>query len=225
MEQSIDCRHSDDQIKVTYYTDPLCCWSWVMEPDWDRLVRELDDRLVVTYRMAGLLPSWGSFHDSLHSISKPIHMGPEWMQASKVSGVDIDDRIWIEDPPVSSFPACIAVKSAEQQSAEFGHAYLCLAREAVMTRRKNIARLDVLMKIAYELAGERPDFDVKIFRDDMDGRGRDAFKVDWKDTKYFGIRRLPTLVVEGGGQPGVVLSGRRSYEELKRIMGDRVGVK
>jgi predicted DsbA family dithiol-disulfide isomerase len=70
------------------------------------------------------------------------------MHARHFSGVYIDDRIWITDPPASSFPACIAVKSAELQGAACGSQYLALARRAVMVDNKNIARLEVLLELA-----------------------------------------------------------------------------
>ena len=35
------------------------------------------------------------------------------MQTRHVSGMPIDDRIWLEDPPSSSYLACLAVKAAE----------------------------------------------------------------------------------------------------------------
>jgi putative protein-disulfide isomerase len=49
-----------------------------------------------------------------------MHMGPEWMQAGRIAGLMVADKIWITDPPSSSFPACIAVKCAEDQSTALG---------------------------------------------------------------------------------------------------------
>jgi hypothetical protein len=45
-----------------------------MEPQWQRLQREFADQLIVTYKMGGLLPSWGLYDDQLNSIRKPIQM-------------------------------------------------------------------------------------------------------------------------------------------------------
>ncbi|HEY6900977.1 MAG TPA: DsbA family protein, partial [Puia sp.] len=80
-------------VEVIYYTDPLCCWSWAMEPQWKRFVDETG--ITITYKMGGLLPSWNNFNDKLNSIRKPIQMGPEWMHAKYLSGAEIDNRIWI----------------------------------------------------------------------------------------------------------------------------------
>ena len=201
-------------MEVIYYTDPLCCWSWVMEPQWRRFRLQMGDRLTVRYKMGGLLPSWGLFHDSTNAIRRPAQMGPEWMHAKHISGVDLDPRLWSIDPPASSFPACIAVKSAELQSPFFGEFYLGLAREAAMLRLKNIARTEVLTGLADELGKTYKDFDPAIFRRDLGEAGQDAFKRDWQEIKYTGISRFPAFVFKVPGRSPILLSGYQTYEEL-----------
>ena len=203
-------------VDIIYYTDPLCCWSWAMEPHWERLCGDFGDRLKVTYKMGGLLPSWTMYNDDVNSIRKPVQMGPEWMHARHVSGMAIDDRLWITDPPASSFPACIAVKSAGLQAAHWGTRFLGLARRAVMTERKNIARREVLMELARCLG---PAFDVGLFSEDLDGRGIAAFRNDWTEVRYLGIKRFPTLVIRYPDQPAKMLCGYQRYEELTGALG------
>jgi putative protein-disulfide isomerase len=207
-------------VDIVYYTDPLCCWSWAMEPQWEKVCREHGDRLKVTYKMGGLLPSWQMYSDERNSIRKPVHMGPEWMHARHVSGVFIDDGIWITDPPASSFPACIAVKSAALQSAAWGARYLFLARRAVMTERRNIARLEVLLSLAEELAAcPEAGFNVDLFREDLDGRGVAAFRSDWQEVRYLGINRFPTLIIRKTDHPAAMLCGYQGYEQLHGALG------
>jgi putative protein-disulfide isomerase len=208
-------------VDVTYYTDPLCCWSWAMEPQWRQLRQELGESLTVTYKMGGLLPSWNSYSDSLNSIRKPIHMGPEWLHAKYLSGVEIDDRIWIVDPPASSFPACIAVKCAELQSKAIGEAYLHLVREAVLSKGRNIAKIAVLLEAASQLAEGDPLFDPDLFQKALsDDTGLNAFRGDWQETKYLGINRFPTLVLRTTGQSPVILKGYQSYASLRDSIFD-----
>src|SRR4051812_29789560 len=125
-----------DRVEILFYTDPLCCWSWGFEPQWRKLQYELQDHLVFRYIMTGLLPSWQNFNDPLYSVSRPQQMGPVWMEAAKVSGMPIYDRIWVEDPPASSYPACIAVKSVQLQSTTAAARYLRMLREAAMMQGK-----------------------------------------------------------------------------------------
>lgn len=207
-----------DGIELIYYTDPLCCWSWAMEPQWQRFQQNLGPSLTVTYKMGGLLPSWSNYNDSVHSIRKPSQMGPEWLHAKHVSGADIDDRIWITDPPASSFPACIAVKSAGVQDAKFEGLYLHLAWQAVMQNGRNISRTDTLLELARELAKTHPSFDLAAFRSDLLTRGLDAFKSDWQQAKFLGITRFPTLIFKLPGRPPIRLTGYQSYENLIKII-------
>jgi len=206
-------REAPDGVEVIFYTDPLCCWSWAMDPDWERLRNEYG--LPVVYKMIGLLPAWEFFHDSIHSVRKPVQMGPEWVHAREVSGRPIADRIWIEDPPASSFPACIAVKCAEEQSPAFGAMYLHIAREAVMVHSRNIAETRVLIDLAHSLAQKERNFDPFAFRDLLLGpRGRELFRQDFQQAQYLGIRRTPTLVFKSPGKNSVMLQGYTKYEGL-----------
>ena len=50
--------HQADRVEITFYTDPLCCWSWAFEPQWRRLQYEFQDRIIYRYVMSGLLPGW-----------------------------------------------------------------------------------------------------------------------------------------------------------------------
>jgi predicted DsbA family dithiol-disulfide isomerase len=203
-------------LEVVYYTDPLCCWSWAFEPHWRRLCAELSGALDCRYRMAGMIADWGSYSDPLNSVSRPLQMGPIWREAQHLTGVSVDDRIWMEDPPASSYPACLAVKAAELQSAEAADLYLRRLRAAVMTQRRNIARREVLLELADEVAAAAPDrLDADRLRRDLDGpAAREALREDIKEARYRGIGRFPTLTLCLPGGTGIVLVGYRPYEAL-----------
>jgi predicted DsbA family dithiol-disulfide isomerase len=203
-------------LELVYYTDPLCCWSWAFEPHWRRLRAEFGAALDCRYRMAGMIADWGSYSDPLNSVSRPLQMGPIWREAQHLAGVPVDDRIWAEDPPASSYPACLAVKAAELQSADAADLYLRRLREAVMTQRCNIARREVLVELAEELAAAAPDrLDAERLGRDLDGQAaRDALREDIKEARYRGIGRFPTLTLRNPGGAGIVLVGYRPYEAL-----------
>ena len=157
-----------DQVAVTYYTDPLCCWSWALEPQWRRFRYEYQDNVRWRYCMGGLLPGWKHFSDPVHAISRPAQMGPLWMEAAHLSGMPIQNKIWVLNPPASSYPACIAVKCAEEQAFAAGESYLRLLREAIMMRGQNISSQAVLIELAEELARQHPSLlHVQKFKTDM----------------------------------------------------------
>lgn len=201
----------EDQVSITYYTDPLCCWSWAFEPQWRRLRYEYDGHINWKYRMGGLLASWETYEDPLNAVSKPVQMGPVWMEASVVSGMPINHQIWVNDPPATSYLACIAVKCAGLQSAQVEEQFLRSLREAVMLKEQNISRKEVLLDIAKEL----DSMDFQKFESDFKGNaGADAFRADLLETKYMSIGRYPTLVIGRPGKRSIMVTGYRPYHIL-----------
>jgi putative protein-disulfide isomerase len=202
-----------DQVEITYYTDPLDCWSWAFEPQWRRFLYEFQDFVSYRYVMAGLIPSWKNFNDPNFSVSRPMQMGPVWMEAALASGMPIDDKIWVRNPPPSSFPACIAVKSIELQSKEAGAVYLRRLREAVMLRGENIAEQKILVQIAKDLAiSNLFNININRFETDLIGdNGLEAFRKDYLEVQNRNISRFPTLIIRSTHKPAIIITGHRPY--------------
>jgi putative protein-disulfide isomerase len=209
-------------IDITYYTDPLCCWCWAFEPQWTQLLEAFKEKISYRYCMGGLLPDWKNYHDTLNSVSRPVQMGPVWMHAAQLSGIPIHDRIWFEDPPASSYPACIAVKSAELQSFRAGEIYLQKARKAIMAKGINIAKEEELLKIAEEIANEDPPLlDITAFSAGLkSGTGLEAFRADLQDVQCRGINRFPTLIIRAAQQPTRIVKGYRPFPVLHDIISE-----
>ncbi len=209
-----------DRLKVTYYTDPLCCWSWAFEPHWNRFRTAFADRIDCDYIMGGMIPDWTRYDDPLNSVSRPFQMGPVWMHAGQITHTKINFNIWHEDPPSSSYPSCIAVKCASLQSRQAEDLYLKSVREAVMLQGLNVAKTAVLMNLANELETQSPAlFDAKKFITDWNnGTGRNAFRVDLQQAAYHKIGRFPTLTFVNAVGKGVMITGYRPYEELEKVM-------
>jgi predicted DsbA family dithiol-disulfide isomerase len=204
-----------DLVEITYYTDPLCCYSWAFEPQWRRLRYEFEGKISWQYIMGGLLPSWNGYNDELNSVSRPVQMGPVWMQAGHISGMPMPSRIWMENPPSSSYPASIAVKCAQLQSAFAGERYLRLVREAVMLHGQNIAQQKVLFEIADDLQKEHASFTSERFKEDMkNDNGIEAFRSDLQQVQYRNINRFPTLILRQADKPAIMMTGYRPYPVL-----------
>lgn len=215
-------QQSEALVAIDYYTDPLCPWSWALEPQWRRLRYEFGAQVTWRYHMGGMLPDWQTFSDPLNSVSNPGQMGLQWFQVRTQSGMPIDERIWHHDPPESSFPACLAVKAAERQGADCAERYLRRLREAVMLERRNIAREEILLDLARELdAGhESATLDAERFAHDLHRpETLDAFREDVKLATYRGIGRFPTLTLRHVRGVGVIIVGYRPYEALRQALG------
>jgi len=209
-------------LNITYYTDPLCCWSWAFEPERQKLIREFKNTVAWRICMGGLLPGWKNYHDAVNSISKPLQMGPMWMHAAQLTGADIQHDIWAKDPPASSYPACIAVKTAQLQSARAGEKYFRLLQTACMAQGRNIAKLPVLLDVATLLSQDKTlEFDVEIFKNDITGpSGREAFRKDLEEVNYYGIHRFPALVIKDRSSHARLITGYREFETVEEIIRD-----
>lgn len=207
-------------IRIEYFTDPLCCWSWAFEQPWRQLRAALGAQLSWRYCMGGLIADWDHYVDSLHSISRPAQMAPLWYEVRQTCGVALDEGIWLEDPPASSYPACLAFQAAQLQSPQAGELMLGKLREAVMLQRCNIARWDVIYELAQELAEQHPEcFDARRFAGALDGEeAAAAFREDLMQARYRQISRFPALVVSSKEGPAALLIGYRPYDVLRETL-------
>lgn len=170
--------------------------------------------------MGGLLPAWDRYVDSLNSVSRPAQMGPIWMQASQLLGLPLPHRIWVENPPASSYPACIAVKCAMLQSPALGELYLHYVQEAVMVHGLNIAQYEILQQVGERVAACVASFDLDRFFEDMkNGNGLEAFRKDIQEVKYRSIQRFPSLLIRRDKQPPLLITGYKTAEVLIDIIG------
>lgn len=208
-----------DRIDILYFTDPLCCWSWAMEPQWRKLVFQYKDYITRTYCMGGLIPSWNGFVDNINSVSRAPQMGPLWMHAEQISGMPTGSTIWVHNAPTSSFPSCIAVKCATAQSAELGERMLRKLREFCHLDNRNISDKAVIHEAAKELALETSSFELAKFVTDFDGAaGRDYFRKDWEETRRLSITRFPTLLLTKANVGTIQLSGYRSFAIMQSAL-------
>jgi len=216
-----EIQQSEGVIDIVYYTDPLCCWSWALEPQLLQLEKEWPGTIRWRYCMGGLLPAWNHYADHNNNIQRPAQMGPLWMHASEMMETPIAHRIWVEDPPASSYPACIAVKCAALQSPEAEKLFLNTVRKAVMVHGFNIARYEVLLQVAKGVADIYKSFSVVQFENDYrNGRGEDAFRKDLQEVKYRSIHRFPTLIIKKNTAGSLLVAGFRPTAVLLQIISE-----
>lgn len=207
------CRKYMEKFEIEYFTDPLCSWSWGLEPALRKLRYLLHDRIEMNYIMGGLLRDWDSFSDEMNNVSRPSHFGPLWMETKHISGQPIDDSIWMNDPVDSSYPACLAVKAAGMQSRVAEEAMLRHLREAVMINRRNIGETEVLFEIAETLEA-KGILDLKDFRKKLlSDKVSDLLREDLNLVKIKGISRFPSMLITYEGRT-VQITGYRPFQVL-----------
>lgn len=138
-------------VHALYYTDPACPWSWAAEPARLRLEYEFGEQLRFTYVMAG----------RARTIDRPLEELAAWLDASAESGMPIDPRLWLQAPPSSSYPACMAVKAAAEQDLD--GPMLRVLRHGFAYQQRRLDSPDALLAAAREVRG----LDVERFRVDL----------------------------------------------------------
>jgi putative protein-disulfide isomerase len=84
-----------------------------------------------------------------------------WLQAGARSGMPVDVRLWLESPPASTYPACLAVKAAAEQGDPAP--YLRRLREGFAVRGRKLDTTEALV----DEARATPGLDVDRFRIDL----------------------------------------------------------
>ena len=132
-------------VEATYYTDPFCPWCWATEPALRRLDTQFD--VPVTFVIAGLAPEVDEAF-ARHEVEATL-------DAAADSGQPADARVWLYDPPRSSYPAGIAFHAvAEHADAA---PFLRRVREAVYLERRRMDSADSLLDAIREVGGPQVD--------------------------------------------------------------------
>jgi putative protein-disulfide isomerase len=128
---------------------------------------EFGDELRFAWVMGGLARRYGSdYRDEEGAIGS----GPDcfadlmalWLEVAEETGMPCDPRIWTQNPILSTYPACMAVKAAGEQGPEAEYRYLRRLREGLMAKRRKLDTPEALIAEAGP-AG----LDVERFRIDV----------------------------------------------------------
>ena len=105
---------------------------------------EFGDEVRITYVMGG---RWREI--------RPSEVLAEVLDVAAESGMPVDPRLWLDAPPKSSYPACLAVKAAAEQGLD--GPYLRRVREAVMCERVKADTTDAFVTLARDVPGMNVD--------------------------------------------------------------------
>ncbi len=167
-----------------------------MEPGWRRLRYVYGDQVRWQYRMGGLVADAERFEDPVNSVHRPAQWAPQWFEVHKKTGMPLDEKLWLDQPPDSSYPACVAIKAIQRQDPDLAERCLRRLREAAMVRGIDIARREHLEQIVGRVEG----VDFSEFRRDFEGAAREDFREDLRDVRYRELGRFPALLFETGEQ-------------------------
>ena len=214
------------KVKAEYFTDPLCSWSWGNEPHYRKLKEEFGNQIQWRHRLGGLMEKWSEdFYDPLYNLTggDVNSLAKHQEEVSMKTRMPIDASFWLENPPSSSHPACIAVKAAGLQGFDLEDNYLRRVREGFLTEKRQLDSGDALLKLAEGV----PGIDLNRLQKDIDGgAAKQAFHDDWEAARHpvpeardikvtEGHLRysFPTLLLRGGTGEYRVLDAENIYED------------
>jgi putative protein-disulfide isomerase len=191
-----------------------------MQGAWESFRMSVGSSVPVRYCMCGLIPSWDQFHDPVSMVTKPIQMGPVWLEASVISGIKLADKIWFLDPPASSYLTCMAVKAASFQSTEAEEKLLQLLSTAMMKYGINTDKELAIKRIAEQLSQEI-NFDLDKFIQDLQSdECIKQFRKDLDEVAVYNIQRFPSIMVRWNNGKSSLISGYRKKEELLKVIAE-----
>lgn len=138
-----------------------------------RLMWEFGDSLSFTWVMGGLSRDYTSSRGAYDWLLT------HWLEVAVESRMPIDPLLWKEGPIGSTYPACMAVKAAQEQAGDGGYRYLRIVREGLLCLRRKLDTTEALVEAARE-AG----LDVERFRIDLRSHAIvEAFGADLEATR------------------------------------------
>lgn len=206
--QLIDAEQKE--IKVIYYTDPICSSCWGIEPQLRKLKLEYGHHMEIEYRMGGLLPDW-SYNSG--GISKPSDVAHHWDEVSHYYDMPIDGDVWLEDPLHSSYPPSIAFKAIQLQDADKAILFLRTIREMVFLKKQNICKWEYL-----ESAAESVGVDLIKFKEDYNGKAKDLFNADLELARSLGVRGFPTMFFMNASGKKELVYGSKPYADFENAL-------
>ncbi len=201
---------TEKQIRVVYFTDPICSSCWGIEPQLRKLKLEYGKYIEIEYRMGGLLPDW-SYNSG--GISKPSDVAHHWDEVSILYDMPIDGDVWLEDPLVSSYPPSIAFKAAQLQDQEKAISFLRVMREMVFLEKKNITKWEHI-----SAAAQIAELNIEQLKTDVDGKAKTLFEEDLNLAREYGVRGFPTMFfIENLGNKEIVY-GSKAYVSYEMVI-------
>jgi protein-disulfide isomerase-like protein with CxxC motif len=197
------------EIRITYYTDPVCMWSFAFEPHWIRLIENLAHQINFDVKMGGLVyPGTSSPYTAKESAMALKN------EIQDKTGVSISPALWEKHQLQSSYPACISFYSSIDES---------FAKRVKFLRR---LRQEYLLRGNYFMI-ESDFFEIlKTSKIDLErfhhywksGIAYREFLIGLASNNAQGIHSFPTLKISRPGQSPVFFHGFHNFYRIQHIL-------
>lgn len=198
-------------VKLLYFTDPICSSCWGIEPQLRKLKQEYGEYFDIEYRMGGLLKSWSDYGGN--DVSGPQSVAQHWEEASAYYNMPIDGDLWNEDPLHSSFPPAIAFKAAQLQGNHKADQFLRRIKEMVFIEKKNITKLELLVKAANEAGLDQIQFEYDYLH-----KAKQLFEEDLVMAREWNVRGFPTIYFIDEDDNRFKVYGSKPYQVYEQAL-------
>lgn len=207
-------------LQVFEFTDPTCTWCWGSEPVMRALEWRFGDLIDTDYIVGGLMKNVNDFTSGPTKIADSVDeinqmLAQQWLHASNEHRMPFnqDDFILYDEHNNSSYPLCIAYKSAQYQSRQDAKCFLRKLREAIAFEGLQATRTDVMLKLAEECK-----LDIGMLLSDLKGKdGLRGFADDMDARQAYGIQGLPSYLIRID-EKELILQSFQTYDTLVKAI-------
>jgi Thioredoxin len=179
-----------------------------------RLLAEFGDEVAITYVMGG----------RAREFKWPLGELRVWLTTAAATGMPVDGAMWLDAPPKSSYPACLAVKAAAEQGLDAP--YLRRVREAFAVEGKRADNPDTLVDLASDVAGLNVDrfrvdlqsnAIVELFGSDLDVARKEELDVPRWEVEGETVDDVVAAVRAAGATSGELPSVEEALKRFGRM--------
>lgn len=200
-------------MQFDYWTDPLCVWAFVAQRRLEEILAA-HPRLRVRHRV---VPVFGSvpwrFREGAWAVPGPEGRAAATRRIGEGCGWTLTGRVWLDDPPASSWSAGAAVVAAFDLAEEGtiplaqAEAFQWELRRAFFVENLNTARRAVQLSVAEAVDLPRTPLVARL----DDGRAIASLWEHHREREANHIQGSPTWVFDGGR---AMLYGNVSHQVL-----------
>jgi putative protein-disulfide isomerase len=202
-------------VAAVVFTDPYCAWCWAAEPQLRRLQAEFGDGVAITFVIAA----------GRNAPPDGPALAADALDAAAQSGMPVDPRVFLRDPPAATHPAGLAVHAvAEQHGGTRVGPYLRRLREAILLEGRRMDSAPALLDAAREISAAHP-LDLDRLRLDfgssaiVERLGADLARAEAVEPEHRDPRtgrvRLPALELRGADGAVHGVYGPAPYEDWR----------
>ena len=200
---------STPEIRIVFYTDPICIWSWAFEPHWMRLVESIGGQVQFNIKMGGLVyPEAQLVHSPFRSSKEAIIFCE---QVVHQTGVEYAPTLWLTNDVQSSYPSCIAFNSVVEEGFESQIRFLRRLRQEYHIFGRNF----MIEKDFHDLIKDLR-IDLRKFQSFwQSGKAYNEFLVSLASNNAQGIHSFPTISAHTKGKTPVFFHGYHHFHRIK----------